>query len=188
MALINCLECEAQISSKAKQCPKCGCPVENIEEVKPKYIEEVTPNVPKPKWLNTSTVVVAIFLVLLSGIYARNKYFEYQIRKDNPTSEKEWKPWTSKELNKSKAIKTTLTDNEAAYAAQQFVEKQLKVPSSADFDALFKSKIARNGKNYTVVGYVESENSFGAKVRSRYVAVIKRNSTGGVSLIDLEIE
>ncbi|WP_282117157.1 hypothetical protein [Cellulophaga baltica] len=84
--------------------------------------------------------------------------------------------------------KTTFTDNEAAYAAQQFVERNLKVPSSADFDALFKSKVTRNGKEYTVISYVESENSFGAKIRSKYVAVIKRNSTGGVSLIDLVIE
>lgn len=30
MALINCLECNAKISDKAKSCPKCGIPIETI--------------------------------------------------------------------------------------------------------------------------------------------------------------
>ncbi len=34
MALINCTECNAQISDKAKSCPKCGSPVELKEKVK----------------------------------------------------------------------------------------------------------------------------------------------------------
>ena len=28
MALIKCSECGAEISDKATECPKCGCPVE----------------------------------------------------------------------------------------------------------------------------------------------------------------
>lgn len=188
MALINCPECETEVSNKAKQCPKCGYPIEKIKEIKPIYIEQVTPNIAKPKGVKFSTLIAGIFLPALLGIYAYNQYVEYQIKKDNPTSTKEWKPWTSAKLNEKKTVKTTFTDNEAAYAAQRFVEKKLKVPSSADFDALFKSKITRNGKEYTVISHVESQNSFGAKVRSRYIAVIKRNSTGGVSLLDLVIE
>lgn len=27
MALINCPECNQQVSSQAKTCPKCGCPI-----------------------------------------------------------------------------------------------------------------------------------------------------------------
>ena len=188
MALINCPECELKASNRAKKCPKCGYPFENIKEVKPIYIEQVTPNIAKPKGCKFSTVIVAIFLVLLLGIYAYNQYIEYQIKEDNPTSEKNWKPWTNAQLNKKKTVKTTFTDDEAAYAAQQFVERQLKVPASADFDALFKSKITRSGKEYTIISHVESENGFGAKVRSRYVVVIKRNSSGEVSLLDLVIE
>jgi hypothetical protein len=35
MALIECPECEAQISDKAKTCPKCGCPVPEVEALSP---------------------------------------------------------------------------------------------------------------------------------------------------------
>ena len=28
MALINCPECNSQVSSKAKACPECGCPIQ----------------------------------------------------------------------------------------------------------------------------------------------------------------
>lgn len=34
MALINCTECKAQISDKAKKCPKCGMPIEIKETFK----------------------------------------------------------------------------------------------------------------------------------------------------------
>jgi hypothetical protein len=34
MALINCLECNAQISDKAKSCPKCGAPIVIKETIK----------------------------------------------------------------------------------------------------------------------------------------------------------
>jgi len=31
MALIECPECKKQVSSKAKSCPGCGCPIDNSE-------------------------------------------------------------------------------------------------------------------------------------------------------------
>lgn len=136
---------------------------------------------------NFTILIGLAVLIFIAVIYNMNNSFEKEMEEYHKEFDNE-KTWTSTELNKKKTIKTTLTDNEAAYAAQQFVEKKLKVPSSADFDALFKSKITRNGKEYTVISHIESQNSFGAKVRSRYVAVIKRNSTGGVSLLDLVIE
>ena len=30
MALIKCTECGAQISDRARKCPSCGCPIEEI--------------------------------------------------------------------------------------------------------------------------------------------------------------
>ena len=37
MALIKCSECGKEFSSKAKACPNCACPIEEIEEMQ--YIE-----------------------------------------------------------------------------------------------------------------------------------------------------
>ena len=32
MSLIKCSECGNQVSEKASQCPKCGCPIEHPDE------------------------------------------------------------------------------------------------------------------------------------------------------------
>lgn len=184
MALINCLECEAQISSKAKQCPKCGYPVGNIDEVKPMSIEQLKPNIEKSTGFNIKMndgykmLIGLVLLIFIVVIYKTESRFDIELKEYHKEFGKEDR----------KTVKTTFTDNEAAYAAQLFVEKQLKLPSTADFEALFKSEITRNGKEYTVISHVISDNSFGGKVRNKYIAVIKRNTSGGVSLIDLVIE
>ncbi len=71
------------------------------------------------------------------------------------------------------------SDNEKAYAqskAELIIKMQLKSPSSADFpfwdrpivSAKFNDKTQKCV--YTVSGYLDSQNSFGAMVRSDYVA------------------
>ena len=54
MAMIDCRECEKQISSRAKTCPHCGCPNEHPIQT---HAFEIG-------------VGVAIFLLLLSYLYA----------------------------------------------------------------------------------------------------------------------
>ena len=61
MALIKCSECGADVSEKALQCPKCGCPIEiSIDERKSKKQEQLKKNAVK--------IVVALFIVLLFSI------------------------------------------------------------------------------------------------------------------------
>jgi len=35
MALVNCNECNAEISDQAISCPKCGCPIKGASEKSP---------------------------------------------------------------------------------------------------------------------------------------------------------
>lgn len=58
MALIQCTECGAMISDKAKSCPKCGCPVEHDDQV------EESSNRPRRigKW-----ILVAVIAILAIG-------------------------------------------------------------------------------------------------------------------------
>lgn len=58
MALIQCTECGAMISDKAKSCPKCGCPVEHDDQV------EESSNRPRRigKW-----ILVALIAILAIG-------------------------------------------------------------------------------------------------------------------------
>ena len=54
MALIQCTECGAMISDKAKSCPKCGCPVEHDDQV------EETSNRPRRigKWILIAVIAI----------------------------------------------------------------------------------------------------------------------------------
>lgn len=189
MSLINCPECQSKVSEKAQQCPKCGYPIENIEKIKPIYIEQVTPNISKPKGMKFSIVIIGFVLATFLGIYCYNQYTEYQIKKDNPTPESEWKPWTNAQLNEKKeSERSYLSDENAIYTAERFVENRLKVPSSADFDPYHKAKVNRKGHVYTVISHVESQNSFAAKIRNKYHVVFEVNRKGGADLISIEIK
>ncbi len=57
---------------------------------------------------------------------------------------------------------------EAVSMAQQAVRQQLKAPSTARFAALAETEIAHTGDRYEITGWVESQNAFGAMLRSGY--------------------
>ena len=46
MALIKCEECGTEISNRAQQCVKCGCPVKNDALVKVVSNEEISIGIP----------------------------------------------------------------------------------------------------------------------------------------------
>ena len=55
---------------------------------------------------------------------------------------------------------------------EQFVSDRLKAPSTADFSGYSETTITGSGLGpWKVSGYVDSQNSFGAKLRSRYSCV-----------------
>lgn len=57
-------------------------------------------------------------------------------------------------------------DVEAYIDAQAVVKRYLKAPSTADFPSSSKASILRDGDHFVISSYVDSENSFGAKIRS----------------------
>lgn len=58
----------------------------------------------------------------------------------------------------------------AKVACRDFVKARLKAPATADFSG---ETVTGSGTSYTVRGAVDSENSFGAKLRSTYVCVVE---------------
>lgn len=93
-----------------------------------------------------------------------------------------------KEFNVSRTTSNYLSDNEAVYASQKFVESRLKSPKTADFQPMFQANVKRVNDIYTITSYVDSQNGFGAIIRSNYIVKLKRKSNGDVSLIDIKIE
>lgn len=57
------------------------------------------------------------------------------------------------------------SDTGAIDVCHQAVSDQLKAPGTADFGG---EQVTHSGDRYTVVGHVDSENSFGASLRSNW--------------------
>jgi hypothetical protein len=59
---------------------------------------------------------------------------------------------------------------DAYYMATQHVKESLKAPSTADFSGFEESVVTGSPEaGYTVKGWVDAQNSFGAKLRSRWI-------------------
>jgi hypothetical protein len=63
--------------------------------------------------------------------------------------------------------------------AQNVVEDNLKSPSSADFCSIVDASVYSNGNNnYTVIGYVDAENGFGAVIRNDFTVTLTFTGSG----------
>ncbi|MGY1778762.1 hypothetical protein [Geodermatophilus sp. SYSU D01036] len=77
------------------------------------------------------------------------------------------------------------SDGMAKVMCEDFIEERLKAPSTADFSGIFDTTITGSGDDYTVRGYVDAENSFGAMLRSNYTCQIHDNGDDTWSLVSL---
>lgn len=76
----------------------------------------------------------------------------------------------------------------AQVECEKFVTQRLKAPSTADFASMRDLKISGDGNGpWSVEGYVDAQNSFGAKIRSRYTCSVMFDNDR-VSLLGLTIE
>lgn len=60
----------------------------------------------------------------------------------------------------------------ALVMSQELVKQKLKAPSTAEFGATTDDVQQLNDSTFIVNGFVDSENTFGAKLRSNYSATI----------------
>lgn len=80
----------------------------------------------------------------------------------------------------------------ACIMTQSFVENYLKSPGSAEFASCTLSKEEstvnyQGNRTYFVYSYVDSQNSFGALIRTRYSAEIRDNEVKDLwNLLDIE--
>ena len=74
MALINCPECQAQISDAATSCPHCGCPVQKAPAYKPSPAPTLSQNTKPlpvcPDTHMTKAILCTLFYCLPFGIAA----------------------------------------------------------------------------------------------------------------------
>ncbi len=158
MALIVCPECGKEVSDQVQACIHCGFPLKdssNSNVEKSTEIPKTNTASYKPaanvdnsgctKGCLVSVVIAFILIVLAFGCMAFSGNSS-----DSETSQR----------------------IAAITAAKMAVENQLKSPSTADFCSQSEMTISNVGSSWTVSGYVDAENSFGATVREYWTVTM----------------
>jgi hypothetical protein len=71
-------------------------------------------------------------------------------------------------------VPTKATAANACYMAEVFVEQRLKAPATAKHPWCSEAVVSETGENeFLVVSYVDSQNSFGALIRTKYAAKVR---------------
>ena len=129
MAIINCNECQKEVSDQAKICPNCGYDLQKEKNTKIAAKGCL--------WIFGIIFVVILFSMLIPDSASNSKNLE------------------------------------AYVYSQQLIELQLKTPGTANFPTFEDSFVNQVGNIYTINAFVDSENSFGANVRSRYKCILR---------------
>lgn len=102
---------------------------------------------------------------------------------DNKISEAERKREQAREAVREAALHegdsgARHTDVEAFTVAQIIVRDHLKAPGSALFCKASEASVSNDGDRYTVIGWVEAENSFGGSVRQTFLVTYQAVKNG----------
>ena len=90
------------------------------------------------------------------------------------TSEMAWLQFTKK-----KSEYSSLTERDEAALFAQCVELQiLKAPATAKFPGFDEMVVNGSNGHYSVSGFVDSQNSYGASIRSQYTYNVEKDSSG----------
>ena len=194
MALIKCNECGHKVSDKAKTCPKCGVGIEEMQLEKQ-----------KAKKQTKSKIAVLIIFVLV--LYSINKYHAQKewaaltpeqrtARIEQQTQAREQRRLESAQREAQRVQEEDekrCTSGSTAYVmSQQYVRQRLKSPTTATFPGGSRDYQTQYMGDciHRVVAYVDSQNSFGAMIRTQYYAEMQyiRNSRNKWRLLDLKIQ
>ena len=79
-----------------------------------------------------------------------------------------WIAWRSLSLGTNPTTPRPNAKKIRVYSAcQQFVTQRLKAPSTADFPSFDDKSVTTGANVFTVDSYVDAQNAFGAKIRTR---------------------
>lgn len=78
------------------------------------------------------------------------------------------------------------SERDAKASCQTFVDRRLKAPSTAEYSGESAS-LGAETRVWTVVGSVDSGNSFGGTVRNRFTCATKIADAGSWELVDLQV-
>lgn len=161
--LVACAICGKDISVNAQACPHCGEPI----------IQPPPPT--KPKEVKPASFLTTIFWSCVIGsllvIFGNTDPGSGTNKTEKPTTD----------------LSTT-----AVVQCRNFVTQQLKSPATADFPLLDHKIWQLKDRTYVVKSYVDSQNSYGATIRSSWHCKVQyvsgdRLDQSNWKLLDLEI-
>lgn len=150
--LIKCRECGKEISTQAAACPHCGCPVWQPTEGTPPKMEPEKKTGGGDRWIFAAIAVIVVLCILFGTSTGTGK--------TGGTSPKSY---------------STADYKSVCYSlAEDQVKKHLKAPSTASFCRMSEASFSKDEENtYVMTGWVDAENSFGAKLRSNWGIKVK---------------
>ena len=150
-ALANCHTCGKEVARDAPTCPHCGTqhPVPGVGHA-------------------VSASTIGCVLLMLAAFVAFVVMCDKVTRIPTPSP--------------GATTRSTPSDDKigAWVMAKEFVKDRLKAPGTADFGSAWRDYqdpdecVTYLGSNrYKVIGWVDAENTFGAKIRNRFYCVLK---------------
>jgi hypothetical protein len=151
--LVDCPDCGNKVSASAPTCPNCGSPVQ--------------------KKLAEKKAAIGCLVLLAPLIVIGSMAFFWNL---NLTPEQK------------AALDKEQQDEDMAVMActftQKIVRSHLKAPATAEFPSCYGSsrdeyyvRANKDRDTFIVPGYVDAQNSFGAKIRTRYEAIMSRTGS-----------
>lgn len=171
MAVKKCKKCGTEVSTEAVKCPKCGA----------------------RQWKSTPFGIwfaVGIFALVA---YQCSTMIDERERRDAAKEMAKAKE-AAKEAAKTPEEKAAdIREREISYLkddakvkCRKFVEYTLKAPATAEFPSYSDFHAASvGGGRYGVVGYVDAQNSFGAKIRTQFACTLQ-NTGNTWKLVELK--
>ena len=178
MSLINCPECDKEVSEKAPTCPNCGSPIAHppmTKKEKKKADAEAAKAEAKKNWQEMSTgrkIFNGIGMLFLVGMFG----FGW------------WIMLTDDSASPAKPKAQDFGSEAGAYAwCQTMVESRLKSPATADFPWRAVHMLDHGDGRYQMRSHVDSQNSLGATVRSTWICGVEYTD-GKWNLTELTID
>lgn len=212
MALMQCPECGGQVSNLAVACPHCGCPIQKTDQNEVASLPEHKETPPlKPADLPSGgrnymsapgekkdhrTVATIISIIAILSAIAIAKTVSENTAKKAQSSERQ--STYSSSISSGSSSKTHAHSSNSNYnsdeiksgvyvLAEKCVKNHLKSPSSAVFCPMSECVFEKGTDGvYSMVGTVDSQNSFGAMLRETWVIMAEVDGEK-VSLVMLQI-
>jgi hypothetical protein len=139
MAMTSCRECSKPVAADAPTCPACGVTQPGEGGAERDQAKRLAAEKVK-RQTNIGCGAIVLGIIALTALFSVLGGDEV----DEPA---------------------TADRFSAEVACEDFVERRLRAPSTADYTGVAATG---GGNSWTVSGSVDSENGFGAKIRSRF--------------------